>query len=239
MNYTEKVVFIYNGDTMECHVSPTATYAEQSVFVSVVSNNMFADGNYLPLLRDIMFDYTLALYFTDIDFNALGITNIDEFDEFNKATGIMEDVRDKLSSTMLTSLAASVDANIEYKKQTAQNDISTAVAELIMALTNKVEALDTNLDMSKVMDFINKFNESGFDGESLVDAYMNSEQYKKNVAEVVDAKNEKIRELQQRVNDETAKNVVADKKPAKKATAKSAVKTKKAESESKIEVVKG
>ena len=147
----------------------------------------------------------------------------------------MEDVRDKLSSTMLTNLAASVDANIEYKKQTAQNDISTAVAELIMALTNKVEALDTNLDMSKVMDFINKFNESGFDGESLIDAYMNSEQYKKNVAEVVDAKNEKIRELQQRVNAETAKNVVADKKPAKKATAK----TKKADSESKIEVVKG
>ena len=36
MNYTEKVVYIYNGDTMECHVSPTATYAEQSVFVAAV-----------------------------------------------------------------------------------------------------------------------------------------------------------------------------------------------------------
>ena len=136
MNYTEKGTYTYNGEVIEYHYSPTATYSEQSAFVSVVSNNVFVDGSYLPLLKDIMFDFTLVLRFTDIDFS--NINDVDDFAEFNKATGIVEDIKANLDSTMLQNLVASVDANIEYKRHTVQDGVSKAVTELIATLTDKI-----------------------------------------------------------------------------------------------------
>lgn len=190
MNYTEKGTYTYNGETKEYHYSPTTTYAEQSAFVAVVSDSVFVKGNYLPLLKDIMFDYTLILHFTDIDLVEMGINDMDDFSEFDKETGIVAEVKDGLHATMLERLISSVDANIEYKRQTAQDNISTAVVELIKTLTDKVATFGDDIDTDMVMDFVQKFNESGFDGESIAEAYFNSDAFKQNVEQITDKQNE-------------------------------------------------
>ena len=236
MIYTETGTYTYEGETVEYHYSPTIDYATQSACVIAATNAVFVNGNYIPLLKDIMFNMVLLSVFTDIN---VGEMDADSFTEFDKATGIVNKVKSKIVPKIVKSLEESVTSNIEYKRNTVQDDISNAIVGFVNTLTQKIDSLDDGLDKEAAMKFINKFNESNFDDESLVNAYLNSEQYKKNVAEVVDAKNAKIRELQQQLNAETAKNVVADKKPAKKTTTKSTTKTKKkADSDSKIEVVK-
>ena len=158
--------------------------------MAVVSDSVFVKGNYLPLLKDIMFDYTLILHFTDIDLVEMGINDMDDFSEFDKETGIVAEVKDGLHATMLERLISSVDANIEYKRQTAQDNISTAVVELIKTLTDKVATFGDDIDTDMVMDFVQKFNESGFDGESIAEAYFNSDAFKQNVEQITDKQNE-------------------------------------------------
>ena len=211
MDFTKKDTYTYNGEAIEYHYSSTATYAEQSAVVSVVSDMVFVKGNYLPLLKDIAFDFVLLSNFTDVDFVGMGINDVDAFAEFDKATGIAKKVKSSLNPTMVKTLAASVDANIEYKRQTVQDNISTAVVELIKTLTDKVATFGDDIDTDMVMDFVQKFNESGFDSESIAEAYFNSDVFKQNVEQVTDKKNAEIRELRQKLNDATAKNVVADK----------------------------
>lgn len=209
MNFTETGSYIYNGETKEYHYSPTATISEQIAFVEMVSDGVFIGNSYLPLLKKPVFDYWLVATFTDIDMN--DFTDIDAFDKFDKETGIAVHVEEEFSLELFKSLAESIDANIEYKKSIAHDNISTAIVELINTVKNKLEAFGEGLNSDIVMDFIQKFGESGINGESIVKAYLDSDQYKKNVADVVDAKNSEIRDLKQKLNEETAKNVVADK----------------------------
>ena len=208
MNFTETGSYIYNGETKEYHYSPTATISEQIAFVEMVSDGVFIGDSYLPLLKNPVFDYWIIATFTDIDMS--NFTDIDAFDKFNKETGIASHVEEEFSLELFKSLAESIDANIEYKKSYALQQ-SQSFLQLINTVKNKLEAFGEGLNSDIVMDFIQKFGESGINGESIVKAYLDSDQYKKNVADVVDAKNSEIRDLKQKLNEETAKNVVADK----------------------------
>jgi len=209
MNFTKTGSYTYNGETKEYHYSPTATISEQIAFVEMVSDGVFIGNSYLPLLKKPVFDYWLVATFTDIDMN--DFTDIDAFDKFDKETGIAAHVEEEFSLELFKSLTESVDANIEYKKSIAHDNISTAIVELINTVKNKLESFGEGLDSNAVMEFIQEFSKSGIDGESIVKAYLDSDQYKKNVADVVDAKNADIRDLKQKLNDVTAKNVLADK----------------------------
>lgn len=209
MEFTKSDNYTYNGEVKEYHYSPTASITEQIAFVEMVSDGVFVHGNYLPLLKQHMFDYMLVEVFTDIAMDEL--VRLDAFDKFNKETGVARHIAKELGSVMCKNLEDSIDANIEYKKNAAHDDISTAIVELINKITHKIEAFGEGLDSDKVMDFIQKFGESGIDGESIVKAYLDSDNYKKNVADIVDAKNSEIRDLKQKLNKETARNVLADK----------------------------
>ena len=255
MTFDMTEVYTYKGQDVEFHYATTATYLEQAAFVDAATQSVIQSGNYIPLLKDIMFNLKLVQMFTDIDMRQFYVDDqfsLDAFEAFDNETGVSTMLKVALiDNEVMINLMQSIDDNIAYRTGIRRDEISTAIVELIRTLAQKIDSLGDGIETSAVNEFMKKFNESGFDGESLVDAYLNSEQYKKNVAEVVDAKNEKIRELQQQVNAETAKNVVADKKPAKKTTTKSATKSAakatktttksktKADSESEIKVVKG
>lgn len=211
MNYTEKSTYTHNGEVIEFHYSPTATYTEQVSFVDIVSKNVFVDGNYLLLLEDITFNFMLVKTFTDIKSDCIAEGDIDAFAEFDKATDITNKLRKLINPQLIKTLETSVKDNIVYKKNIAHDNISTALVALINTVKEKIEAFGDGLDSNAVMEFIQKFNETDLNSESLVNAYFNSDNYKNNVAELVDSKNAQIRELKQKVNDITAQNVLSDK----------------------------
>lgn len=208
MNFIKKSSYTYNGEIKEYHYSPTATLSEQIAFVEMVSNGVFIDNSYLPLLKSPVFDYWIIATFTDIDMS--NFTDIDAFDKFNKETKIATYIGKELSLGLLKSLTESVDANIEYKKSIAHDNISTAIVDLINVAKNKIEAWDNGIDNDKLLEFMEKFNQSGLNSEGIAKAYFDNEGVKKNM-EVIDKKNADIRDLKQKLNDVTAKNVLADK----------------------------
>lgn len=209
MNLTEAGVYTYNGETKEYKYATDATISEQIVFVEAVTDSVFVNGNYIALLKDAAFRYMFVSVFTDIDVSELGA--IDDFDDFDKQTGISKKIMDDFRPSMLDALRGSVDANIEYKKSIAHDNVSTAIVDLINTVKNKLEAFGEGLNADMVMDFIQKFGEAGIDSESIANAYLNSDGFKKNVADLTDAKNAEIRDLKQELNKVTARNVMADK----------------------------
>ena len=211
MNYTEKSTYTHNGEVIEFNYSPTATYTEQVSFVDIVSKNVFVDGNYLLLLEDITFNFMLVKTFTDIKADCIAEGDIDAFAEFDKATDITNKLRKLINPQLIKSLETSVKDNIVYKKNIAHDNISTALVDLINTVKEKIEAFGDGLDSNAVMEFIQKFSEADLNSESIVDAYLNSDVHKNKVTELVDSKNAEIRDLKQKINDMTAKNVVTDK----------------------------
>lgn len=215
MNFTKTDTYIYNGETVEYHYSPTATYTEQAAFVQNVGNTIVSDNSYIPLLKDITFRFKLVQTFTDIDISQFaddeGMLDIDKFDEFDKETSVSLVLQNNIDSVMIENLYTSVDDYISYKTGMNKDTVATAITDLIKAFTIKVKAMYTSVDLEQAMDFIKKLGNSDINAESLVNAYLGSDSFKNNVASVVDAKNEQIKELQDKVNSVTAKNVVADK----------------------------
>lgn len=208
MNFTKTGSYTYNGETKEYHYSLTATISEQIAFVEMVSNGVFIEDSYFPLLKKPVFDYWIVATFTDIDMS--GLSDIDAFDEFNRETGIAAHIEEELSYGLLDNLTESVYANVEYKKSIAHDNISTAIVELIDIVKDRLATWGEWLTAEDALDFIDKFKQSGINGEAIAQAYFDNEGVKKNM-EVIDKKNADIRALKQKLNDITAKNVLTDK----------------------------
>lgn len=214
MNFTEIGTYIHNGEQKEFHYSPSATYAEKTTFVKTVIDSVFVDGNYISLLKDVIFNFALVQMFTDID---LPSDDIDEFDTFDKETNIVTRLKEALSETnynLVGTLSSSVDESIEYRKnapQNVQDDVSTAIVGLIKTIQQKIEDFDLGVSSDEVIGLLENLGNSDINAENLVNAYLGSDAFKNNVASVVDAKNEQIKELQDKVNNVTARNVFADK----------------------------
>lgn len=222
MNLIEKGTYIYNGKMVEYNYATTASYLEQATFVSNATNAVIVDGDYIPLLKDVIFNLKLVQMFTDIDMSQFNDDeynlDLDKFTEFDEITGVSELVKIGIDDNTLLNLINSVDDNIAYKTGIHKDDISTAITDLIKTVSKRLDTFGDGLDSDMVVDFIDKFNKSGINGEKIVDTYLNSDKYKKNVANIVDSKNadikdrdERIEYLQKQLNDVTARNVVADK----------------------------
>lgn len=215
MNFIEKSTYAYNDAEVEYHYSATATIMEQVSFVKNVGDKVASSVGYFSLFKDIIFRYYLVQCFTDIGTSMFmdedGNLDYDIFEKFDNETNISMMLQGNIDAVILTNLIESVDDYIAYKTGIHKDSISTAVTDFIKTLTAKAKNLNTNMDIEKLNGFINKFSESDITSENLVNAYLDSEAFKDNVASVVDAKNDKIRELQDEVNKMTARNVVADK----------------------------
>lgn len=185
MNLTKSEIYTYNGEDVEFHYSSSATYFEQTEFVYAVTS-VVAGDDYLPLLKDIVFNYTLVTIFTDIDtsnFKNEGEENIDidKFAEFDEQTGVSAFLKSAIDENVLTALEDSVDCNIAYKTGIWKDSITTAIAELIKSLQKRVAEWDVNIKSEEVSEFIEKFNSSDLNADALVNAYLQTAVHKENV----------------------------------------------------------
>lgn len=221
MDFTERNFYTYNNEEVEYHYSPTMTYSEQVSFVKSVSNMvLFNDGTYIPLLKDIMFNFFLINDFTDIDIsmfnNEFGDFDIDKFADFDNNTGLSNSIKTNIDTTLLYNLIDSVDSCIAYKTGISKDNIGMAVVELINTLKKKIDTFGNNIDSDTVLKFMQNFNESGLNANEIAKVYFNSNEFKHGIAEVVDEKNATIKKLRNKIVENEvqnrARNVLADKK---------------------------
>lgn len=199
MKETKLGEYAYNDETYSFSFVTDLSAHEKRIFVRTVVGALVDDINYDSVLRDIIFDYTTILMFTDVDMSFLRtvnednevITDIELLEEFLLETNIAEIVKANAFPTLFDELNNAVNLSIRYRTGIHTSPIVDSLASLINTLEKKIKETDLNNAMEMAKRFASMIGE--FTPESVVNAYMNSDLHKKNVEEIAESKKNEIK----------------------------------------------
>lgn len=161
-------------------------------FVNSVVNLVVDDKHYNSIIRDLVTDFYIIDIFTDIDTAELRESSffVDDVEQFLEETNIVDIVKANTSPALFDELNKAVDKSIEYITGIHTNPLGEALASLVNTLEKKVN----EFDMSGMAEMAQKF--AGMTGDftvdNIVNAYMNSDIHKNNLAEIAESKTDKV-----------------------------------------------
>lgn len=198
----EKIIndtYISNGEEIEFTYSANPSMSKKVAFVKSVAENVVNDDCYYPMIKDMVFDFCLIEFFSDIRSNAENeedtIDYVEEFLENNNAATVMKLGMD---FDVLQELYENVDKMIEYKTGIHPSPIADAISKVLDTLEQKFAGIDVDA-MSGMANVFGKL-QGDITPEKMLEAYAKSDVFKKQAKEVVenqkkrDAAMEKVRE---------------------------------------------
>lgn len=94
-------------------------------------------------------------------------------------------------------LMKAVEEKVKYKKQCLLKEQTDGIYHLLIALSNKIKEFNIpDLNVNDINAFIKKFNSSDLSSDSVVKAFLNSDYHKNHEAELLDTKNEIIKQME-------------------------------------------
>lgn len=173
------------------------TMAEKVGFVNSIVNSV-VDEDYNSLLRDLLFDFFISVYFVDKDSKVYEDVYyilkqspkfVDDAEGFLEETNIVDIVKANMADGLLDELNDAVNKNIEFKTgihTSPFDDLSKALTGLVNTLEEKLNEINTD----ELMGMAKTFGDMTGDitPESIMSAYMDSDIFKKNVEEVKESK---------------------------------------------------
>jgi len=189
-------VFIYNDESYNFDFSTSLSAPEKQMFVKTVVDNIVDDDGYDIVIRDLIFDFVIVEMFTNIDTSFINMKDDDGNDvnpiivveHFLEETSVVDIVKENMDDGLLDELNRAVDLNIQYLTGIHPNPLGEAVAKLLSTIEKKVNEVDLDSMMGMAQKFAGMTDD--FTLENIVNAYMNSDVHKKNLAEIEDAKSE-------------------------------------------------
>ena len=199
MNEMKMGVYTYNDETNNFNFRTDLSTSDKAVFVRTVVDTIVDDTSYDSVLRDIIFDYVTISMFTDIDTSFLKIvdsvgnvvTDIDMLEDFLLSTNVVEIVKSNAFPTLFDELEKAVNLNVQYRTGIHPSPLSDALSSLLSTLEKKINEVDLDSMMSMAQKLTSMTGE--FTPDSIVNAYMNSDTHKKNLAEIAEAKKDKAK----------------------------------------------
>lgn len=235
----EKIIndtYISNGEEIEFTYLANPSMSKKVAFVKSVAENVVNDNCYYPMIKDMVFDFCLIEFFSDISSNAENekeedtIDYVEEFLANNNAATVMKLGMD---FDVIQELRENVDKMIEYKTGIHPSPIADAISKVLDTLEQKFAGIDVDA-MSGMANVFGKL-QGDITPEKMLEAYAKSDVFKKQAKEVVenqkkrDAAMEKVRENVKKSDDfavvDGKDETVAPKKTStrKKSTAKKTV----------------
>lgn len=195
-------VYTRNGEEIEFNYYTNLSMSKKVAFVSAVTDTVVSDDYYYPMLKDMMFDFQLVSFFSDvdtgIDFDNDSAELLDEIEEFLFETNVADILKLNIDFDVLTELYDSVDKAIEYKTDIHPSPIADGIASLLDTVEKKFDGID----MDSIKDMANVFGklQGNITPEKMLEAYAKSDVFKQQRDEVAekqakrDAAMEKVRE---------------------------------------------
>lgn len=191
--------YIYNDETVNFNFYTNLTMSEKIEFISGVTDVLIGES-YLPVLRDMMFDYFVIKLFTDVNTPDIGEDDdvIEIIEEFLEVTDIVDVVKANMDFGLIEELNYGIDKNIEYKTGIRKNDLNEALASLVNTLERKVN----EIDLTGAMEMVSKFAgmTDDFTTENIVKAFTTTDMFKKNVAELEESKERRAKMVEEASN---------------------------------------
>ena len=191
--------YTYNDETVNFKFYTNLTMSEKIEFISGVTDILIGES-YLPVLRDMMFDYFVIKLFTDVDTPDIGEDDdiIEIIEEFLEETNIVDIVKANMDFGLIEELNYGIDKNIEYKTGIRKNDLNEALTSLVNTLERKVNEIDLTSAMEMATKFAGMTDD--FTTENIVKAFTTTDIFKKNVAELEDSKERRAKMIEEASN---------------------------------------
>lgn len=99
--------------------------------------------------------------------------------------------------TQYYELMKAVKEKVKYKKQCLLKEQTDGIYHLLIALSNKIKEFNIpDINVNDLNTFIQKFNSTDLSSDGVVKAFLNSNYHKKQEAELLDTKNEIIKQME-------------------------------------------
>ena len=189
-------VFTYNNESYNFEFKTSLSAYDKQVFVKTVVGNLVDDAGYDVVIKDLIFDFVIIEVFTNIDTSFINmeddegndINPIIPIEHFLEETNVVDIVKENMETGLLDELNRAVDLDIQYLTGIYHNPINEAITSLISTIEKKIGEVDLDSMMSMAQKFAGMTED--FTLDNIVNAYMNSDIHKSNLAEIKEAKEE-------------------------------------------------
>ena len=188
-----------NGVDIEFNYCCDIPMSQKIAFVDSVVNPVVGDDYYYPMIKDIMFDFRMIQFFTDIDTDVVdGDDVIDQIVEFLESTNAADVVRVSVDLDAVQELYEVVDKAIEYKTGIHPSPIADGIASILDTLEQKFAGIDMDAmtGMAKVFSKL----QGDITPDKMLEAYANSDVFKKMHGDVVKKQDERDKKAEDRLN---------------------------------------
>lgn len=189
-------VFTYNNESYNFEFKTSLSAYDKQIFVKTVVGNLVDDAGYDVVIKDLIFDFVIIEVFTNIDTSFINmeddegndINPIIPIEHFLEETNVVDIVKENMETGLLDELNRAVDLDIQYLTGIHPNPINEAITSLISTIEKKIGEVDLDSMMSMAQKFAGMTED--FTLDNIVNAYMNSDIHKNNLAEIKEAKEE-------------------------------------------------
>lgn len=202
-------VYVYNGKEFEMNYSTDISISKKMNFVSYVVSTIVGDGYYYPMLRDMIFDFQLLNFFSDVDTGIDEDTDnvFDEIESFLDNTNAVDVIKSNINFNVLIELNDAVDKAIEYKTGIHPSLISDAIVSLL----NTVESKFSDIDVDSMADMAKVFSKMQGDitPDKMLSAYANSDLFKQIHNSVVNSQEDRDVKMSNIINADNGSNNIS------------------------------
>ena len=186
--------YFYNDESYNFNFATDLSAHRKMMFVNYVVNSLVGEDRYDSIVKNLVFDFGLIDFMTDIDTSFINVKDEDGdiinpivfIEPFLEETNVVEIVKENMEVGLLDELNDAVNKSIEYRTGIHPSPIADSLASLLSTLEKKIN----EVDLSTAMDMAQKF--AGMTGEltpeSIMNAYINSDIHKKNLEEIAESK---------------------------------------------------
>ena len=185
--------YFYNDESYNFNFATSLSAYDKLNFVHSVTDVLVNDTDYNFVIRDLVFDFFIIDIMTDVDTKEFKDSSffVNDVEQFLEETNIVDIVKANMEIGLLDELNNAVDLNIQYRTGIRMSPIENSLSSLLSTLEKKVK----EVDLTAMAEMAQKF--AGMTGEltpeSVVNAYMNSDMHKKNLAEIEETKKNKTK----------------------------------------------
>lgn len=192
-------IYVSNGEEIEFNYYANPSMDKKVSFVKSVVDTVVDDDYYYSMLKDMVFDFFLVEFFSDIEVEVPeqdGIDYVEEFLANNNASTVMKLGMD---FDVLQELYDCVDKGIEYKTGIHPSPIVDGIAKLLDTVEKKFSDIDVDAmtGMAKVFGKL----QGDITPDKMLDAYARSDIFKKQHEDAVKKQKKRDKKADERVAD--------------------------------------
>ena len=196
---TETAMYVDNGNAVEFNYYLDIPMSRKLAFVDSVVDPVVGDDYYYPMLKDVMFDFRMVQFFTDIDAGVVDSDDaIDQIVDFLERTNAADIVKVGVNFDVVQELYDSVDKAIEYKTGIHPSPIADGIASLLDTIEQKFAGIDMDAMTGMAKVFGNM--QGNITPDKMLEAYANSDVFKKMHEDVVKKQDERDKKAEDRLN---------------------------------------